>query len=202
MFRRLDGYKLRKAAIARGSQAYPHVSPSVRFWLHRGRPVPSLLKPRYSQAVDILYSSKTFSIVRPQTVLSLSSLMLRRQFHAIRYLRFKWRFRDISRPLSWKAEHNWTRIWSVFATMKGLHYLRVNLAKTEPGQGFAPFDPEILEPLRAVTRPKKFGVRLPFPESHATVNTTGMPFCMGYCEESQCDQVQTGMTWGSCTMLY
>ena len=86
--------------------------------------------------------------------------------------------------------------------MKGLHYLRVSLAITEPGQGFGPFDPEILEPLRAVTRPEKFEVRLPFPESHATVNTAGMPFCVGYCDESQWDQVLPGMTWASCTMLY
>ena len=128
--------------------------------------------------------------------------MLRQHFHAIRYLRFKWRFRDISCPLSRKAEYIWTHVWSVLDTMKALHYLRVNLAITEPGQEFAPFDLEILEPLRTVTRPKKAEVRLPFSESHATVNTAGMPFCVGYCEESHCDQVQTGMTWGSCTMLY
>ena len=73
--------------------------------------------------------------------------------------------------------------------MKGLHYLRVDLAITKPGQGFAPFDPEILEPLQAVTRPKKFEVRLPFPESHATINTAGMPFRVEYCEESQWDPV-------------
>ena len=84
--------------------------------------------------------------------------------------------------------------------MKGLHDLRVNLAITGREECFFPFDPEILEPLRAVTRPKKFEVRLPFPESHATVNTAGMPFCVEYCEESRCDQIPPGVTFG-CVML-
>lgn len=143
-----------------------------------------------SEAVDILYSSNTFSIVHPKTILSLSSLMLRKHFHVIRSLRFKWPFSYISRPLRRQAEYNWIHVWSVLATMKGLHYLRINFAITEPGQRFAPFDPEILEPLRAVTRPK----------GHATVNTAGMPLCVGYCEESPRDQIQTGMIWG-CTLL-
>ena len=160
---------------------------------------------RETIAANMVHVCGTYQLDRsPKKLdgLSLSSLTLRQQFHAIRNLRFKWRFRDISCPLSQKAEYNRTHVWSVLATMNGLHYLRVNLAITEPGQEFAPFDPEILEPLRAVTRPKKFEVRLPFPESHATVNMAGMPFCVGCYEESRCDQGQSGMTWGSCTMLY
>ena len=74
--------------------------------------------------------------------------------------------------------------------MEGLRDLCIELAMTEVWK-FYPlmFGARVLKPLQTVAWPKNFELRMPFPESFATVDVAEMPFRVKFYSNLELDEM-------------
>ena len=119
-------------------------------------------------------------MTQPGTLILLQKLILPQRLHAVRSLRLHWWLCGLPPSGSTHVQDcllDWTNVCSVLATMQGLRDLFIELAMTEVWK-FYPFifRARVLKPLQAVSRPKDFELRAPFPECFSAVDIAEMPF--------------------------
>ncbi|KAH7319503.1 hypothetical protein BKA65DRAFT_541580 [Rhexocercosporidium sp. MPI-PUGE-AT-0058] len=137
-------------------------------------------KQIYQEAIDILYTSNTFTVCYPPTMEFLPLTLLPQRLDTIRDLRFSWDFRGPP-PFSesfWRRAHcsdsalitirkrqrAWLNIWRIMSTMTGLRQLYVKLNVDETWAVLSLHSAtELLEPIKQVTQPDHFVLSLPFP---------------------------------------
>ena len=170
----------------------PHMSSSVSPPLKKG-PMSTYAGTRYSEAINLLYSTNTLVMTQPGTLILLKNLILPQRLHAIRSLRLHWWLCGLPTPSPIHVQDcllDWTSVCSILATMEGLRDLCIELAMTEVWK-FYPliFGARVLKPLQAVARPRSFELRMPFPESLATVDIAEMPFRMNFYSNLELDEI-------------
>lgn len=132
---------------------------------------------RYSETVDLLYSSNVFTLHDPAVLHYLPSMLLPQRINSIRTLCFQWELKEgshgIGRPGN--ASHSfeigalylelWVVPWQTMASMQGLQELRVRLFvnRTSWGNLDGESVKPLLESIGKVTGPKNFTLILPFP---------------------------------------
>lgn len=136
-----------------------------------------------------MYSSNTLVLINPGTFLLLPKLILPQRLHAIRSLRLHWWLCEPPPPIPGnQSGSDWIDVCATLAKMEGLRDLCVELAMTRVWK-FQPFTfgVKILEPLKVVTRPDYFELRVPFLESFATADLDGMPFQVRFYSNLELD---------------
>ena len=176
----------------RSSIDTPHLSSSVSPLSENG-PISTHSGTRYSEAINLLYSTNTLVMTQPGTLILLQKLIVPQRLRAVRSLRLHWWLCGLppSSPIHVQdCLLDWTNICSVLATMKGLRDLCIELAMTEVWK-FYPlvFGARVLKPLQAVARLKDFELRMPFPESFATVDRAEMPFRVNFYSNLELDEM-------------
>ena len=148
---------------------------------------------RYSEVINLLYSTNTLVMTQPGTLVLLQKLISPQRLHAVRSLRVHWWLCGL--PASSPAHVqdcllDWTNVCSLLATMEGLRDLCIELAMTEVWK-FYPlmFGARVLKPLQTVAWPKNFELRMPFPESFATVDVAEMPFRVKFYSNLELDEM-------------
>ncbi|KAH7342628.1 hypothetical protein BKA65DRAFT_294953 [Rhexocercosporidium sp. MPI-PUGE-AT-0058] len=166
-----------------GRCARPGDDPNHRPQLSEGsgRPL-SLLKTCkqiYQEAIDILYTSNTFTVSYPTTIEFLPLTLLPQRVDTIRNLRFSWDFwgpppfsesfwrgrcSDSGLITLRKRQRAWLNIWRIMAAMTGLRQLYVKLNVDDRWEAISLDNAtELLEPIKQVTQPNHFVLSLPFP---------------------------------------
>ncbi len=123
-------------------------------------------------------SSNIFKIESAALFLALPDCLLPQRIQTIRQLRFSWNIYDEDPPLPpYEGQHTyqrdiytqWITIWRMLATMTGLQDLRIGLNLADKPWGDMDFKKasEIIKPIRAVTTPRYFEIRLPFRQPSA-----------------------------------
>ena len=170
----------------------PHMSSSVSP-PSKNSPISTHSGTRYFEAIDLLYSTKTLVMTQPGTLILLQKLILPQRLRAVRSLRLHWWLCGLppSSPVHVQdCLLEWTNLCSVLATMEGLRDLCIELAMTEVWK-FHPliFGARVLKPLQAVAQPENFELRIPFPESFATVDIAEMPFLVKCYSNLELDEM-------------
>ena len=170
----------------------PHMSSSVSPPPKNGL-ISTHLGVRYSEAINLLYSTNTLVMTQPGTLILLQKLILPQRLHAVRSMRLHWWLCGLppSSPIHVQdCLLDWTNVCSVLATMEGLRDLLVELAMTEVWKFYAlMFGARVLKPLQAVARPKDFELRTPFPESFSAVDIAEMPFRVKFYSNLELDEM-------------
>ncbi|KAF2491697.1 hypothetical protein BU16DRAFT_584907 [Lophium mytilinum] len=144
----------------------------------------------YTESVEVLYTANTFRPDDANSFLWMSNWILPQRFQAIRSLQlhyYVWShtsWKDQVSVLPTKARNNpilhgkyrpgssedWTHVWIVIASMRGLRKLEVELtAASELKSIWLAQEVVMLEAVKAVTSPSNFLLTLPFagsPHSH------------------------------------
>jgi hypothetical protein len=126
----------------------------------------------YTESIDILYTSNTFSIWQNDTLFDLQSTILPERFSSIKSLRLHWQFRisqtfqrnacgdlEIKVDPPWDVE-TWVRACKILQNMPALRELRVIV------QGPFLLNSDVvdmLKPLKEVRVDGSFEVRVPWP---------------------------------------
>jgi hypothetical protein len=128
---------------------------------------------RYSEAIDLLYSSNQFVVTHADIIEFMPRLLLPQRINAIQSLYFDWRIRG-SPPYhvtdSSSNEGNdpksraWTTIWKNLADMEGLRELYVDLYVDHTQWDIirTADTSSMVKPIMAVIAPRYFELRLPF----------------------------------------
>jgi hypothetical protein len=134
---------------------------------------PSPDSHRYSEAIDLLYSTNQFVVTHADIIEFMPRLLLPQRINAIQSLYFDWRIRG-SPPCpitdSSPNEDNdlksrtWTTIWKNLAGMEGLRELYVDLYVDHTRWDIirTADTSSLVKPIMAVTAPRYFELRLPF----------------------------------------
>ena len=128
------------------------------------------LDTSYRETINMLYARNKFKIWEPYNVIWLPRLIPSERLNAIRSLQLSW---DLKNPfmLSQHRKHDpipedieYHLVWDTIASMEGLRELYVQLITPYGNENlWADIEAGILEPVKAVTRPKVFELILPFP---------------------------------------
>ena len=150
---------------------------------------------RYSEAIEFLYSQNTFKILNEDCLSYLPQLLLPQRINAIRYICFEWFLKhapDVESHQSKKdAAHNfvaWKTIWQNLASMQSLKHLWIELDidKTWKHE-WMERQSTVLEPIKAVTRPKHFKLIIPFYEDLEQARLAELPCQVRHPDEDQPD---------------
>jgi hypothetical protein len=127
---------------------------------------------RYSEAISVLYAKNKFTVVDSYCMEFLSQFLLTQRFSTITSFSFECACGDVGLPRAPTPDHPkpsldfeyWVLSWKIIASMKGLQNLVVSGYGTintwkELGE---PQNIALLEPIKAVTAPQHFELRLPF----------------------------------------
>jgi hypothetical protein len=147
--------------------------PSVRMLFITTIYSPSPDSHRYSEAINLLYSSNQFVVANDDIVEFMPRILLPRRINALQSLYFDWRIRGsppYPRNNSSSNEgidlkiRTWTTIWKNLADMEGLRKLYVDLYVDHTlWDTIRTADTSLLvKPIMAVTAPRYFELRLPF----------------------------------------
>lgn len=132
----------------------------------------------YSEAIEILYSKNTFSMLHLGRLLHFSFTVLPQRMNAIRSLELGWYLNSIypyDTGCTWNSQNppapydktTWERAWAILAGMDGLRNLRVDLV----GRWMAPLPLEaelrMLSPATKVVNPRVWDLRLDWPNTGA-----------------------------------
>ncbi|KAG9236731.1 hypothetical protein BJ875DRAFT_210704 [Amylocarpus encephaloides] len=139
----------------------------------------------YSEAIDLTYSSNTFDMIFPESIVYLPDLVLPQRLVAIRSIHLQWTFTQPPQlpPYGKKGPRRddwmWTKGWSNLVQMKRLSELRVEIRIPEGSEWALPSWTEseiaILQPLREVKVAGSFELILPFPSLATDVELEGLP---------------------------
>ncbi|KAF2810820.1 uncharacterized protein BDZ99DRAFT_289768 [Mytilinidion resinicola] len=127
--------------------------------------------PRYSECIDLLYSSNTFKPNDVQSLLWLSTRLQPQRFHAIRVLEFDYYVKTLpgyanldygsSTYIRGSAE-DWYFVWRVISSMRGLRHLHVELViENWIERAWLTHEDELLQPVRKVVIPPRFDLVMP-----------------------------------------
>ena len=121
----------------------------------------------YTEAVDILYSQNIYDVNGPESLVSLSSILLPHRLDAIRSLQMTWAFfhagqtvYDEDRLLLQGDEALWTACWAIVNSMKGLNDLRIWLSMSPAAATTRKPERALLMPLAQIGPKKRFEVRV------------------------------------------
>lgn len=131
--------------------------------------LPHLISPRYSEVIDLVYSSNIFHVRHVDTMIDLGRTLLPQRLQTLRHLRLSWPFHfefgfDADHPLEnappYSRKH-WAAAWSVINDMTALESLQVDLVV---GYGDFRCTPTVVEwvftPMCAVQHVEYFTVRM------------------------------------------
>lgn len=149
---------------------------------------------RYFETIHVLYAKNKFTVTDSSTVEYLPKLLLTQRFLAITNLSYVRYCGDRGLPQPPTSDHprpslafkEWEMVWQVIASMKGLKKLVVtgngtigSWMKLGEVQNAA-----LLEPIKAVTAPQDFELRLPFRCDSSKVPWKDLPCRIGLTEDN------------------
>lgn len=129
---------------------------------------------RYWEAAPHLYTPHTFSLLHITHLLYLPTRIPQPRLNTLRTLRIRWTIRALPYFRRGPSKHpaypedtaNWEKAWAILASLQGLHDLRVMLVdQSRDGiwEGhWLELEDVLLEPVKQVTRPRWFEIRLPY----------------------------------------
>lgn len=141
----------------------------------------------YTEAIDILYSQNSFSMLHLESIICLSSTVLPQRMNAIRSLEFGWLFYSphppYTRPSEIKFpphdEGTWERVWDTLADMQGLRKLRVDLLGNWTTRLERDAERMLLLPAAKIWRPKVWEMRVNWLDTGADLEDA--PFTIERC---------------------
>lgn len=124
-----------------------------------------LIKTRYSESIDILYSQNTLSFRQTRTIVDLQRTIIPRRLNSIRsmhlyfLLQLYWyetRLETIEHIYPFDIPFFWESAWKVIAEMKSLQSLRVEFTDGRLDDEYPPRDAvvHLLKPMTAIKFPK------------------------------------------------
>lgn len=138
---------------------------------HRLLPILLTCQRVYSEAIGILYSCNVFDLPDTRYLLDLPKLLIPPHFNAIRSLNFTLRLQKkcpilieaLSKHDRDQLRISWASQWTNIALMEGLRELYVQMtAPNNVRDAWIREQISLLEPLKAITRPKVFVLTLPY----------------------------------------
>ena len=121
----------------------------------------------YTEAIGILYSQNTYDVNGPESIVSLSNILLPHRFNAIRSLQLTWAFFHPNHPMFGGEkillpgdEALWTVCWAIVADMQGLNDIRVWLSMSPATKAPCKAEKELFNPLVEIGPKKRFEVRV------------------------------------------
>ena len=133
----------------------------------------------YSEAIETLYACNSFHFNLIEVTRRFSLSIPSYRLNVITLLELDLRYRVVSEPTD-RAFYGicWDECWHMVADMQGLRQLWVAINITSDYWPPLPPPPlkQILDPLRAVTRPKLFEVSVPMSTEYGSIEIQDAPF--------------------------
>ncbi|KAL8831152.1 MAG: hypothetical protein Q9191_001026 [Dirinaria sp. TL-2023a] len=119
----------------------------------------------YTEGIEILYSRNTFDVNRPESLISLSTILLPQRLDSIAYLQLTWSFfctrgSDSESPILRGDDLLWKACWRIIAGMKELKNIRLWLAMSPANEMSPQCEQNLLLPLAQIGPKRLFEVRV------------------------------------------